>query len=195
MSDIKKKFIDILFEDEDEESEVLESKETKIKVEPVSPNNKSTIKASDILYRKSGSSVFVNLDEDVPSKVIDEDKQDNAIYEMSCQISPIFGVIKENKPKNIAVNQDIIDTQTNKPVDSHLDIITSPIYGYGNKEDALRNNYDVKAIDEQDVSEEELHDLFDAKDIEGSLKRIDYDDINEDEKEDISLFKLFGEKE
>jgi len=193
MADIKKKFIDILFEDEDEESEALEIEKKVNKEKSFETKKESTINAKDILYRKPGASVFVNLDE-TPNNYNKEEKESNDIYEMSSQISPIFGVIKESKPKNVTYDKDIIDTQTNKPVDSHLDIITSPIYGYGSKEDAMANNYDVKGIEEADATDEELHNLFDTQDLAGSLKKVNYTNDDDIDFEDISSFKLFGDK-
>lgn len=196
MADLKKKFIDILFEDE-EESEVLDliEEEEKKNTKPVE-KKESTILAKDILYRKPGTSAFINLDETSIKLSNDEPKVED-VYEMSSQISPIFGIIKENKPKSLNIDQGVIDTQTNKPVDSHLDIITSPIYGYGNKEDAMKNNYDVKGIDSEN-EEVELHQLFDDEDsVNETLQEITTNVNNiKDEQEDsdeISLFRLFGE--
>lgn len=196
MADLKKKFIDILFEDE-EESEVLDLIEEEEKKNTKSVEKKeSTILAKDILYRKPGTSAFINLDETSIKLSNDEPKVED-VYEMSSQISPIFGIIKENKPKSLNIDQGVIDTQTNKPVDSHLDIITSPIYGYGNKEDAMKNNYDVKGIDSEN-EEVELHQLFDDEDsVNETLQEITTNVNNiKDEQEDsdeISLFRLFGE--
>lgn len=192
MADIKKKFIDILFEDDDENSELSNNTE-KVEKQIAANNSESPIKAKDILYRKSNGSAFINLEETTKNNVIEEIVSNYGEYEMSSQISPIFGVIKENKKKILNVDQDIIDTQTNKPSDSHLDIITSPIYGYGNKEDAQKNNYDVRSVTDEN-EEEELHQLFDD---EQSLNDSFEKEINDPEidimDEDISLFKLFGD--
>ena len=188
MADIKKKFIDILFEDDpDDEPKDLKYDEKLITVQKDSP-----IRAEDILYRKPGTSAFINLEEPaVVKQEIDNIEINQEEYEMSSQISPIFGLIKENKRKVVNVDQDIIDTQTNKPVDSHLDIITSPIYGYGNKEDAHDKNYDVKSVTDDSDEESELHHLFDQE--EEALNK-SYDDEKTSFDDDIAnLFKLFGE--
>lgn len=193
MADLKKKFIDILFEDDVDEQELQDDAYYAQKVEtPVKPIKESPIKAKDILYRKSDSSAFINLDETPKEKetfTLDDIKKNE--YEMSSQISPIFGLIKESTKKVINVDPNITEAQTNKPSDSHLDIITSPIYGYATKEDAQENNYDVRsAIGENE--DEELHNLFDEQ--ENSLNN-SYNDFvsNPIDEEEISLFRLFGE--
>lgn len=187
MADLRKRFIDILFEDDDNEEPIEDA--PVVEEKPTERKGESPIKASDVMYRKSGASVFVNLNEapkQRENKITDEEKPE--IYEMSSQISPIFGLIRENKKKVINVDPDIVETQTSKPSDSHLDIITSPIYGYGNKEDAMENNYDVKSITDEN-EDVELHHLFDEED---SLNK-SYDSLDDNNEEEISLFRLFGE--
>ena len=195
MADLKKKFIDILFEDDVDEQELQDDAYYAQKADKPSKNiEESPIKAKDILYRKSSSSTFINLtdpcinnDDDTFS--VEDLKKDE--YEMSTQISPIFGVIKENVKKTINVDPVITEAQTNKPSDAHLDIITSPIYGYATKEDAQDNNYDVKsAIGENE--DEELHHLFDEQEesLNDSYDALDSNPLDEEE---ISLFRLFGE--
>lgn len=201
MADLKKKFIDILFEDDLEEQEYQEESYETESVKPVEEKKESPILAKDILYRKAGQSAFINLNEQPKQDTFVEDTKDT--YEMSSQISPIFGLLKENKPKVVNVNPETTETQTSKPADAHLDIITSPIYGYGNKEDAIDNNYDVKDIlvdnNEsiqsnvyQATEDDELHNLFDK---EEEILNSSYDslDTRVDDEEEISLFRLFGE--
>lgn len=194
MADLKKKFIDILFEDDVDEQELqddsyyVEKEETPVVSKPV---EESPIKAKDILYRKSSSSAFINLNEPAEKDTFTLDDLKKDEYEMSSQISPIFGLIKESPKKVMNVDPNITEAQTNKPSDSHLDIITSPIYGYATKEDAKENNYDVRsAIGENE--DEQLHQLFDQE--EESLNN-SYDslDSNPLDDEEISLFRLFGE--
>lgn len=194
MADLKKKFIDILFEDDVDEQELqddsyyVEKEETPVVSKPV---EESPIKAKDILYRKSSSSAFINLNEPTEKDTFTLDDLKKDEYEMSSQISPIFGLIKESPKKVMNVDPNITEVQTNKPSDSHLDIITSPIYGYATKEDAKENNYDVRsAIGENE--DEQLHQLFDQE--EESLNN-SYDslDSNPLDDEEISLFRLFGE--
>lgn len=193
MADLKKKFIDILFEDEDGEQELKEDSYYEQEQKPVEIKKESPIKAKDIMYRKSGSSAFIDLNETSKEEFSVEDLKTEE-YEMSSQISPIFGLIKENKKKVVNVNPEIMESQTNKPSDAHLDIITSPIYGYGNKEDAQDNNYDVKGIDaETEIESEtqELHHLFDEEEsLNNSYDTLEANPLDEEE---ISLFRLFGE--
>ena len=188
MSDFKNKFMDILFEDEPED-EINESN----KGISSSDTNKGNLSfnAKDLLYKKNGSSPFIDLDETVKSFEESIAPKENEEYELSSQISPIFGVIKKEEKKVVKVAPEIIKSQTIKPSDSHLDIITSPIYGYGNKEDAIDNNYDVKGISEDEVidEDEQLHNLFDNNDP-SDIDVMSNDNFDE---EDISLFRLFGE--
>ena len=189
--ELKKRFIDILFEDDVADDE-LEDKTVQgsRNVNSTVKKTDSAILAKDILYRKTGGSAFINLDEkpNTSKKSSVENKDEE--YEMSSQISPMFGLIKENKKTvNTPVKPEITESQTNKPSDSHLDIITSPIYGYGNKEDAQDNDYYVRGINSQD--EEELHHLFD----EDEYLNNSYENMNgqTNDDEEISLFRLFGE--
>ena len=61
MKDIKKRFIDILFEPEDdpEEDDIIKELDTKKQ----ETKEVSTISAKDILYRKPEQSAFINLEE------------------------------------------------------------------------------------------------------------------------------------
>ena len=172
-NDIKKKFIDILFEPDDDEEEIVEKKETE---KPVR-KQESTVNARDILYRKPEKSAFINLEEKK------EKKQDIGVetvygdYEFSSQISPIFGVIKENKP-NFVTSTSVNESLVSKPDNSHLEIITSPIYGYAKQND-VQYNYNEYF---EDTSEQELHELLDD-DFQDDHT---YDDFGDDE--EINLF-------
>ena len=193
MADLKKKFIDILFEDDAEEEEIADEIPSEERKSIAAANAKknieeSPIKAKDILYRKSSTSPFVNLTETKkPSPVVKEEFTKEE-YEMTSQISPIFGLLQENKDEKITVVSNLNETQTNKPTDSHLDIITSPIYGYSSGDSLPQDNNDQVREDE----EEELHHLFDE---EESLN-VSYDTLSqkpEEGSDEISLFRLFGE--
>lgn len=196
MADLKKKFIDILFEEDDPEQEVREdsyySNTPDIKIENiVKTNNDNESKSEPVLHR-SDRSAFINLDEKNTEKHDDIDTVIKEEYEMSSQISPMFGVLKESKKREYTFDENIEKHQTKKPLDSHLDIITSPIYGYANKEDAKKDNFEVKNIID-DVDEEELHHLFDSEEeyLDKSYNEETNDDLLTDE--DISLFRLFGD--
>lgn len=193
MADLKKKFIDILFEDDAEEEEIADEIPSEERKSIAAANAKknieeSPIKAKDILYRKSSTSPFVNLNETKkPSSVVKEEFTKEE-YEMTSQISPIFGLLQENKDEKITVVSNLNETQTNKPTDSHLDIITSPIYGYSSGDSLPQDNNNQVREDE----EEELRHLFDE---EESLN-VSYDTLSqkpEEGSDEISLFRLFGE--
>ena len=183
---IKKKFLDILFEPEEDEEQDLFVEET---VKEYRKSEKKTeidpnLKAKDILYRKpEKSSVFVNLEENKPVKT--ESKQEirpDNDYEFSSQISPIFGVLKESP--RVAIKKSETDEKlVNKPESSHLEIITSPIFGYGQRDEEA-----VETINE----EEELHNLFDEE-REEIVYDHTYDDFDADE--EISLFSPYQEEE
>ena len=184
-SDIKRKFLDILFEPEDEDDEVYEKPKQEVK--PVK-KQENTVKAADILYRKQAKSAFIALNE---NKKPEKKQEENVYgdYEFSSQISPIFGVIKESKVEtNTSVSVD--EALINKPDSSHLEIITSPIYGYGNRSDYEKDHPDLfETIPASD--EEELHRLLDE---DYGYDEHTYDDL-EDENEEINLFNSYGEDE
>lgn len=194
MPDIKKKFIDILFEEDDPEKEVMEDSYYS-NPEPIHANDsyKKEVKQEGktnnaVVYRRSDKSAFINLNEKKKDETESSKNKIKEEYEMSSQLSPIFGVIKESKKKEISFDKNIEKVQTNKPSDSHLDIITSPIYGYGNKEDAQKDNYEVKNIVD-DVDEEELHHLFDEEEyLDDSYDKLTDESLTD---EDITLFSLF----
>lgn len=204
MADLKKKFIDILFEEDDPEKEVLEDsyysepvgKHSSGANNTVTNNNvvndvkQETVKNVQHAYRRGDKSAFIDLKDSKKEEAPLSQNKIKEEYEMSSQLSPIFGVIKENKRREITIDKNIEEYQTNKPSDSHLDIITSPIYGYGNKEDAIKDNYEVKNIID-DVDEDELHHLFDEEEyLDDSYDKLNNDSLSE---EDISLFRLFGD--
>lgn len=198
MKDIKKRFIDILFEPEDEEEEDLfeekSGKQDKKTVKEAQPIN-----AKDILYRKSDQSAFIDLEETINS--VKNIRKETEEYELSSQISPIFGVIREGS-QTVKHEVDTNEALVNKPEDSHLDIITSPIYGYGSKEDIedeLQNEDDYQFIDR------ELHELFDRPAEERDAhyvspvqeedddEYLDYRMRRDEDEDDITLFDIYGE--
>ena len=181
-SDIKKKFIDILFEpDEDEEYEDIQP--DRIESKPLEKED-ITISAKDILYRKSGHSAFIDLD--APLKKVKEQNETSGDFEPSAQISPIFGVIKESK-KVENVSRTVNEAQINKPEDSHLEIIISPIYGYGTRDEKSAGKEEAPVYD----SDAELHRLLDSKEDHYADDHT-YDDF--DDADDLNLFN-YGEDE
>ena len=194
-NDIKKKFIDILFEPEEDEEEIFE--EPKVAEKPAKKQEK-TVTAKDILYRKPEGSAFINLYE---TKKPEEKKieNDHVDYEFSSQISPIFGLIKENKPEvSSSSPASANETLLSKPDSSHLEIITSPFYGYGSREDYEKQHPDLFGdlpLNEDD----ELHRLLDGDEDIYDYSEHTYDDIEDDydngKIEEISLFNSLDEEE
>lgn len=195
MKDIKKRFIDILFEPDDEEEE--EVFEKPVKVEP-SKKETTGISAKDILYRKPEQSAFINLEETI-STVKNTKSENSSDYEFSSQISPIFGVLKDNSQNVVRNEVDTNESFINKPEDSHLDIITSPIYGYGTKDDIKDNNT-------YESDEDELHRLLDDEtDSDYNPYEYSHDNINDeylnytaredDDEDDITLFDMYEDDE
>ena len=79
----------------------------------------------------------------------------------------------------------------NRPDSSHLEIITSPIYGYGNREDFEKEHPDLFTDLSSASEEEELHRLLDE---DYGFDDHTYDDIDDDD-EEINLFNAYGEDE
>ena len=184
---IKKKFIDILFEPDDDEEQDLFVEETvkDIKKDEIIRDIPPAVKAKDILYKKpEKSSAFIDLDESKPAKSESSrsgGSSNETDYEFSSQISPIFGVLKESQPLP-AKKRETDDTLVNKPENSHLEIITSPIFGYGQREGEFETPLN---------EEEELHYLFD-EDREETAEHT-FDDFESDD--EISLFSSFDEEQ
>lgn len=191
MKDIKKRFIDILFETDDEDEEevvpAVEPVKEPVKKEPVK-TEETSYNAKDVLYRKSDKSAFIDLEETI--KTVKQSKPAEEEYELSSQISPIFGLIKENKQTIRKPEPDHDEALINKPDDSHLEIITSPIYGYGSREDAEKTEPDIgNALDATD--EDELHRLLDE---DFGYDDHTYDDI-EKTVDEINLFDSYDEED
>ena len=190
-SNIKKKFIDILFEPEEDEEEIVEKPKPEVK-QPVKKQEK-TVKAADILYRKPERSAFIDLEEKKKKKPEVKKEVENVVgdYEFSSQISPIFGLIKESQPKISTPSKSVNESLINRPDSSHLEIITSPIYGYGNREDFEKEHPDLFTDLSSASEEEELHRLLDE---DYGFDDHTYDDIDDDD-EEINLFNAYGEDE
>ncbi len=173
---MKKKFSfrDILFEPEEPE---IEEEETEVEEEPVKPvvskaqtskepepaEKTTTIKAEDVLYKKSQTFIdYINSPVTQPDKKAEQNREEE-VYEFSTNISPIFGVIEPREKKETPVKTKVVTSQVNKPEDYHLDIVPSPIYGYSSKEEAEKENYTVNNLEEE-ISDDEMHSLFETQD-------------------------------
>lgn len=136
--DFKKRFMDILFEPEDDEV-VAHGK-----MEDVTPKrNEKALSAKDVLYHKAdNASAFIDLEtKNVFETSIGElnavmyqkeEKEDDETYEPQPTISPIFGVVrKPNIIEKKAIESEPDESLVKKPEDSHLGTVLSPIYGFG----------------------------------------------------------------
>ena len=192
---IKKTFLDILFEPEEDEIEIFPDEESvkKTKAFLKDTSNKTEMNAKDVLYRKSETSAFIDLDEKPVVKKEIEEKKNNE-YEFSNQISPMFGVLSTDEKKKVTkVEKKVVnESYINKPDDSHLEIITSPIYGYGPQEDS-------KETAEEVLDEQELHELLDEEEVETTVEDDFADHVyveyNDDDEDEINLFSSYGDDE
>lgn len=145
ISGIKKKFIDILFETDSDQAE--EQPVVDIRTEP--EEVVSNFNAKDVLY-KSKSSAFIDLEETIEEAHKEEEVREYPTdYEFSQQISPMFGIVKkaENARKTVVPKPQKDEKMVSKPEDSHLDIVTSPFFGYG-------QNYEIRQTPEDSVKDE-----------------------------------------
>ncbi len=211
MADIRKKFIDILFEPEEDEEETVVTKpepkkEAEVKKEvqvekPVAAveekKDRNTIQAKEIMYKNSS---FANIElekKDIPLK---KAENDNYEYEALPNISPIFGVIDEKNAKTKEVVSKVDTNQTMKPESSYLGTVISPFYGY-DEEKANEERMNIlakiskkKDDDLMDVTEE-LGDLFEDDYKEKTLERMLEEDTTYVVGNEIDLFAdVFGEE-
>lgn len=142
---IKQKFLDILFEDDDDDEAY----------EPVKPKVKREVprvKASDLLYKKEEKKL-VDVKNETPVKeevkqekenntFINYGQQDNNAYKVETKqekveeytytpaLSPIFGNVEKDKKNKKDETVSVDYAATDKPSSNHLGIVLSPIYGY-----------------------------------------------------------------
>jgi len=188
MGDIKKKIIDILFEDEkpideefDADSPLLDIKEKSEKKEVKVPS------AKDILYGEQNSTkgtTFIDLYDKPKEKLKAEDEG----YEMMGNVSPIFGLQDGSSTKRKTAKE----LEPRKPInfeDSDLGytgVVLSPIYGYENsKADGARSeiqekiDYLVNEEEPFDYEEEEQEDQQELHELEDDDLPVISDDMFE----------------
>ena len=134
---------------------------------------------------KSKSSAFIDLEETIQEAQKEEEKVDAPRdYEFSQQISPMFGVLKKSSDANkvIPPKPQKDEKMVSKPEDSHLDIVTSPFFGYG-------QNYEIRQMPDETAKEEGF--TYDQDDpyVQGLYEHpgIPYDE-NEEPVDEITLF-------
>ncbi|MDO4500713.1 MAG: hypothetical protein Q4B60_05490 [Erysipelotrichaceae bacterium] len=207
---IKQKFLDILFEPENEEEE-RKLKETEKK------KSENSLSAKDLLYKTNKetdlvspkpapqpvkqapvtpkpSPTFINYNKEkeieIP-KIVEETKEE--IYVSRPNLSPIFGDMDASNPKkkkneNKTVNATF--AATDKPSSSYLGIVLSPIYGY----DTLKANEErvkVNKVEEEKLDmTEDLGDIFATEEF----KQEAFDDETEVVPAEIDLFADFYAK-
>lgn len=169
---IKEKFMNILFEPEEEEDEypkrdILEEikKDKNLRPKP------STIKATDLLYGKkdsdSSSQVFIDLNEitkEPPEVVTNEE------YVASPNISPIFGNIDESKKTKKSNNSTTLNyASVDKPSSNYLGMVLSPIYGYDSNNTEDNKQEELKDVKNIDVTED-LSDIFSTEEVKLALE-------------------------
>lgn len=191
---IKKKFLDILFEPDDEEEKKVQKSNTSVN------NDNAPLKATDLLYGKktSKSSAFINLADEVNKEDNTEDvsnSEEKPFYTSSPNLSPIFGNIDSNKKKKTFSTNGAVDfAYTDKPNGNYLDMVMSPIYGYDtnsanearSKLDLLRQNH----FHDNDITED-LSDIFSTDEFKQEINNSE-PEINNSE---IDLFSSFDTKE
>ena len=182
---IKQRFLDILFEDEDDEEEVRKpsNKETRVKAsdllygkkETNEVNEKKEEKIEKPIVKKESESAFINYDQ----KASKEEKKDiklEEIYVAQPALSPIFGNIeKENdkKKKDEVISVDYASIE--KPGSNYLGTVLSPIYGYDTiTANDARSKLDVKKEEKEEQLEktDKQEDKILDKDITEDLSDI-----------------------
>lgn len=169
MSDIKKKFLDILFEPETEEIEAeaplvdvkVEKPIKEEKVETIDNKEKETVKtpnAKDILYGKQDKpSSFIDYFEVPKVEKYVEEKPET--YEMKENVSPIFGPISQKeRKKKTASEKDIQKAVTSTSTNEYTGIVLSPIYGYdsGKANDARKTMFGKYIKENQNETNDDL---------------------------------------
>lgn len=179
---VKKKFLDILFDPDDDEDEVEQSNKKAAKEE-------NPYRAKDVLYHKSNTSAFIDLNTNNSNKETDKVEETENDYEFSSQISPIFGIIKEGKKPERKIRP-VDEKVLGNPDDSHLNIVTSPIYGYGSSDDNNVNDSFMVDNNEYDLEEDEQPVIFETNKSEDLQT---FDDFSNDDDE-INLFNSIGKE-
>ena len=176
-SDLKKRFLDILFEPDEPEV-----REPETKVKPQTPPK--TIDAKEILYQeKPKNSSFINLEEKSPKKKEEPKpstiqkveevkpkliKDDDKNYVIKYNVSPIFGMVEQKKTEKKIVKKDSKSTVNPSKYTSNEYIggVISPIFGYDTEEaDKAREIFETEnKVEEEPTQNDEVDeiDLYEA---------------------------------
>ena len=198
--EIRKKFMDILFEPDDEDEIVEEGRLRDIKI-----NAKKTedsvkhLSAKEVLYKSNTesktqkSNAFIDY---VEKKNTDSAPfvDNNEEYEFHETISPIFGVVNNDNSKVTYKAAEAPKETVLAKSDSHLDIIPSPFFGYGEQKHVEEEENDlINSITESPF--EDTRELTNDEDIHFINE---HDDETYVVDQEISLFDdsfgVFGDK-
>lgn len=158
--DLKKKFLDILFEQDPEDEEYSEPKQVKEEKRESVKENKNVPSAKEVLYQDKKQSSFIDYEE-APKKKIEEVKKekpavkkieqpavkdDDRDYVIKGNVSPIFGEIEEPRKEKKIIKSDKA-AHINPSIYSTKEFtggVISPIFGYDSKEaDKAREIFEV----------------------------------------------------
>ena len=205
---IKQRFIDILFEPDEEESIDINKNENR-KIDKSQIKEASPISAKDLLYgkqekepREQKSTTFINLTEDKP--VVNKPKEvvavEEEVYIASPNLSPIFGNIEGNsKKKQKKMTDTNIDyAAVKKPSSNYLGMVLSPIYGYDTVKanDARAKLTEPVKVDYTDMDiTEDLTDIFATEEfrVPEEEKRDTEEEINKTDEIDLFSDLYSGE--
>lgn len=185
--EIKKKFLDILFETEEEGEVVIDEPIKEVKLEEKVP---ATAEAQKFLYNKKQPNSFISVDK--RERRENKKSEVSSRYEIKPNISPMFGVVGKNS-EPIVPDAKISNVSNNikKSKESYLGTIISPIYGYDVKNDfsntmnlsihKVDDSYEEKAEEpakeepvsyydkNNDIMEKSNNDNLATKDIDGYI--------------------------
>lgn len=212
--DFRDTVINLLFEpEEDDEQVVAEGPLQTVDVKKphvakVAPPKREEINVKEIIYgEKVKKPTFIDVDEksETIAPVVNVPKADDHPYEVQPNLSPIFGVIKDERVK--VVKEVVADeSQVKKPRTSYLGTVLSPIFGYDSeKANEARITYQSSDFEEDTKPElrdtditSDLYSFYDEEVMESEEEVSFIDDmISENaDAEEIDLFEdLFGDKE
>lgn len=208
---LKQRFLDILFEDDEDDAAINE--EPKEKVVREVPR----VKASDLLYGKKenkpliikeekkiepkveqvapkekvNKETFINYAEDIKENTKHEVRSQSVdeIYISQPALSPIFGNVEKDKKNKKDETVSVDYASVDKPNSNHLGIVLSPIYGY-----------DTAKVEEVKEPVKKKEESFKDKDITTDLGDIFATDEfkqeafnEEEEKEKTAEIDLFSD--
>ena len=175
MGDLRKKFIDILFEPDEEididapltdvktrssdRKDIKKESKKEIKKEP-----SKVIDAREVLYGEpSKQTSFIDYFDGINNKKPNDKKvAEEEKYEMHDNVSPIFGLLNQKERKKKTVSEKEIQKAIT-PSD-YISVVLSPIYGY----DTAKAN-DARSVLDEKQNSSKADDAFDITDTMGNV--------------------------